>query len=647
LAAYIVLHRHTAEIRGLPRVCGICGKLALDGRTVVDRRDIEAMCASILHRGPDEQGVYAHGPVGLGATRLAIIDLEGGHQPVGNETGSIRCVFNGEIYNFLDLRAHLLERGHSFSTRSDTEVLVHLYEEYGDDFLTHLQGMFALAIWDEPRGRLLLARDRLGIKPLFYAVHGRHLLWGSEIKTLLCGDLPRRVDSAALHDYLSFDYVPGPRTMFEGISKLPAGHLLVWDRNISIHRYWDVPPLHLHVGDDPAALAAHLREMLEDAVREAMVSDVPVGAFLSGGLDSSLVVALMSRVSDRPVRTFAVGFKERSYNELPWARKVAEQYGTQHHEVVVEPHIEDIIHELVDHFDEPFADSSAVAAYYVSEVAAKHVKVAMSGDGGDEVFGGYTIYQADRLAHLYRRLPRLLGEQAIPSLVRRIPASERKMSWDLKLRRFVEHASRDPLAAHGGWRLIFTEEMKEQLYGGRNGEHQDSLDLLRAYFDAYPHNDLLNRFMYVDAKVSLVDDMLTKVDRMSMAHSLEVRVPLLDHRLVEWMSQVPSSQKVHGLNLKYLFKRVARELLPAAIVDRRKAGFHVPIPGWLKNELRPLVEEQLGPSVLARQEIFDPAYVQRLLADHRAGRNNYSRNIWGLLMFGLWYDHYIERVPAP
>jgi asparagine synthase (glutamine-hydrolysing) len=612
---------------------------------MVERREIDSMCASILHRGPDEQGVYVQGPVGLGAARLAIIDLEGGHQPVHNEDGTIWGVFNGEIYNFFALRAGLQERGHQFITRSDTEVLVHLYEEYGDEFVGRLQGMFAIAIWDERRGRLVLARDRLGIKPLFWAIHDGALLFGSEIKVLLAADLPRRVDPAALHDYLSFDYVPGPRTMFEGIHKLQAGHLLIWDGALKVERYWDLPGRTLDLSNNVDDLRTELHGLLLDAVRDAMVSDVPVGAFLSGGLDSSIVVALMAQVAGQPVRTFAVGFRERSYNELPYAREVAQRYGTQHHEVVVEPHIDEVIHEIVDHFDEPFADSSAVAAYYVSEVASRHVKVVMSGDGGDEIFGGYTIYQADRLAHLYRRLPRLLGERAIPKIVGRLPASDRKMSWDLKLRRFVEHARRDPLAAHGSWRVIFTEDMKERLYAG-SPAHQDSVELLRAYFDGYPDNDQLNRFMYVDTKVSLVDDMLTKVDRMSMAHSLEVRVPLLDHRLVEWMSQVPSHLKVRGLTLKYLLKQVAGDLLPPGIVNRRKAGFHVPIPGWLKQELRPLVEEQLGPATLARQGIFDSDYVASLLADHRAGRNNWSRNIWGLLIFGLWYDRYIERVPA-
>lgn len=618
----------------------------MDGAGQVKRSEIEAMCESIRHRGPDEQGVYVQGPVGLGATRLAIIDLEGGHQPISNERSTVWAVFNGEIYNFLHLRATLAERGHEFVTHSDTEVLVHLYEEYGDDFVLQLQGMFAVAIWDEPRARLVLARDRLGIKPLFYALHDGALLFGSEIKTILRAGLPRSVDPVALHDYLSFDYVPGPRTMFARIRKLQAGHLLIWDGKLTTRKYWDVPARTLDLPSDIDALGTQLRGLLQDAVRDAMVSDVPVGAFLSGGLDSSLVVALMAQVATEPVRTFSIGFRERSYNELPFAREVAQRYGTQHHEFVVEPHIHEVIHEIVDHFDEPFADSSAVAAYYVSEVASRHVKVVMSGDGGDEIFGGYTIYQADRLANLYRRLPRLLGERVIPRLVQRLPASERKMSWDLKLRRFVEHARLDPLAAHGSWRIIFSEEMKERLYADQAAERHDSLELLRGYFDEYPHNDALNRFMYVDTKVSLVDDMLTKVDRMSMAHSLEVRVPLLDHRLVEWMSQVPSNLKVRGLNLKYLLKHVARDLLPSSIVDRRKAGFHVPIPGWIKHELRPLVEEQLEESTVIRQGVFDPAYVRGLLADHRAGRNNYSRNIWGLLMFSLWYDRYVEGVPA-
>ena len=704
-----------------PFMCGICGQLALTTHRDTPRAAIEAMCASLAHRGPDDHGVYAAGPVGLGATRLAIIDLAGGHQPLSNEDGTVWAVQNGEIYNYRELRAALEERGHRFATHSDTEVLVHLYEEHGDNFLLHLRGMFAVALWDarpgagSGRGRLVLARDRLGIKPLVYALHEGVLYFASEIKALLVTGLPRRLDRVALDDYLTFNYVPAPRTMFDGIRKLPAAHALVWDgsgdgQSVQVRPYWDLLGRGSGSGTGTASigngaivsgigavasssgvitsssdavisgygspvsvsragvlrydrakwaeLTDALEERLVDAVRYSMVSDVPVGAFLSGGLDSSLVVALMSRCTGQPIQTFSIGFREKSYDELPYARQVAERYGTQHHELIVEPQIETTIHALVAAFDEPFADSSAVASYYVAQMAAGHTKVVLSGDGGDEVFGGYVIYQADRLAGLYRRLPAVLADRLLPALAKRLPASDAKMSFDLKLVRFVENARRDPASAHGAWRMIFSEAQKAALYArhaqsGRSDQSDpsdqtidsidhDALALLRQYFDAYPDPDLLNRCMYVDSKVSLVDDMLTKVDRTSMAHSLEVRVPLLDHPLVEWMSTLPSEYKVHGLELKSLLKRVARRLLPAEVVDRPKAGFHVPVPAWLKHELRPLVAEQLGRAAVERQGVFDPEAVARLVDDHMAGRANYSRNLWGLLMFSLWYDRYLD-----
>lgn len=624
-------------------MCGICGQLAYASSPPVARDVVAAMCAALYHRGPDDVGIHVDGRVGLGATRLAIIDVAGGHQPLSNEDGTVWAVQNGEIYNYRALRDDLVARGHRFATDSDTEVIVHLYEAYGDAFVERLRGMFAVAVWDARADRLVLARDRLGIKPLFYAEHGGALWFASEIKALLAAGLPRRLDPVALHDYLTFDFVPGPNTMFDGISRLQPGHRLVWDGMLKVERYWDLPPqaAAAPVTDDVDALSAQLRTRLEDAVAAHMVSDVPVGAFLSGGLDSSVVVALMARLSPRPIHTFAVGFQERSYNELPWARKVARHCGTVHHEEVISPRVEDIVHGLVTAFDEPFGDSSAVAAWVVAQSAAGSTKVVLSGDGGDEVFGGYVIYQADCLADLYRRLPAVLAERAIPRLVARLPASDAKMSWDLRLRRFVEHARRDPLGAHVSWRVIFGSESKARLYARDFGAaRHDSLDLPRAHFDAHPGADLLNRFMVVDTKISLVDDMLTKVDRTSMAHSLEVRVPLLDHHLVTWMSGIPSRYKVHGrrLTLKYLLKRAAAPWLPRDVVHRPKAGFHVPVPAWLKHELRPLVDQQLGRAAVARQGVFDPDAVAALLAEHQSGRANHSRNIWGLLMFSLWYD---------
>jgi len=629
-------------------MCGICGLLATRTGGHVDPREVEGMARALRHRGPDDQGLAAD-PAGravLAARRLAIIDLEGGHQPLSNEDGSVWASQNGEIYNHDALRAELRARGHRFATRSDTEVLAHAYEEWGLGFVERLRGMFAIALWDAPRGRLVLARDRLGIKPLVYGEHEGRLGWASEIKALLAAGFPRRLDPTALHDYLSFNYVPAPLTMFEGIQKLPPAHLAVWEAGqLRLERYWRLPVStgRLAPGTERRALAEQLRGRLEDAVTACLVSDVPVGAFLSGGLDSSLVVALMARLAGRQVDSFAVGFAEDSYNELPWARQVAAHCGTRHHEAVLSPNIGDIIHGLVEAFDEPFADSSAVGSWVVAREAAKSAKVVLSGDGGDEVFGGYVIYQADRLAPYYRRLPEALKARWLPALARRLPASDAKMSWDLKARRFLEHGRLDPLAAHGSWRLIFSEEMKSRLYGPHfTPAGHDSLGLLRAIYHDHQDPDPLNRFLAVDSLVSLPDDMLTKVDRTSMAHSLEVRVPLLDHHLVEWMSRLPSSVKLRGLTLKALLKDAAAGLLPKAVIHRRKAGFHVPIPGWLKGELAPLVDQHLGVPNLARQGIFHPAYVQELIQEDRAGKANHSRNLWGLLMFSLWYERYLD-----
>jgi asparagine synthase (glutamine-hydrolysing) len=611
------------------------------------------MRSRLRHRGPDDEGTHVAGPIGLGVTRLAIIDVDGGHQPVSNEDGTVWAVQNGEIYNYLDLRRELIERGHVFSSHSDTEVLVHLYEEFGADLVEHLRGMFAIAVWDATGRRLLLARDRLGIKPLFYAEHDGALLFSSEIPSLLEAGLVRSIDPIALHDYLTHDFVPGPRTMFASIRRLQAGHRMVCEDSPVVDQYWDLPRQdeNAYASTPDASLPGMLLERLEVAVRSHLVSDVPVGAFLSGGLDSSIVVALMSRATDERVATFSVGFEEETYNELPYARRVAAMYGTDHHELVVEPHIQDVIHELVESFGEPFADSSAVATYYVSQQAARHTKVVLSGDGGDEVFGGYVTYQADRLARWYRRLPELLGGRAIPAVAGLLPASEGKMSFDLRARRFTENASRDPVAAHGSWRAIFSEDMKADLYSAayRRGLGESlpaeyrSLDVFRTLFEAYPGDDLLNRLMYLDTKINLVDDMLTKVDRTSMAHSLEVRVPLLDHALVEWMAVVPSRLKVRRLTLKHLLKQASRQLLPDDIVNRPKAGFHVPVPSWLKRELRPMVDDVLSAESITRQGVFDPAVVGRLVDEHYAGRANHSRNLWGLLMFGLWYDRYMRR----
>jgi len=635
-------------------MCGIYGMVVRPGARV-EARVLEAMGASLGHRGPDATRHVLDGTAGLGATRLAIIDVAGGHQPVVGEGDTVVAVQNGEIFNYAQLRSEVLSAGHRPSGAGDTALLPHLYAMDGPAFVSRLRGMFAIAVWDAPRGRLMLARDRLGIKPLFYAQTADGILFGSEIKALLAAGFRKVLDRQALHHYLTLDYVPGPATMFAGIHKLPAGHVLTWDagapvrsRALGLRRYWSLPAQWGGAADDlpreRGALVHALRAHLADAVRAAMVSDVPVGAFLSGGLDSSIVVALMQRVADRPVSTFSVGFNEASYDELLWARRVAEHCRTDHHELVVAPDAEGIAHRLVEAFDEPFADSSALASWVVSEQAAAHTRVVLSGDGGDEVFGGYVIYQADRLAGMYRALPGALGQRLLPWLAAKVPASDRKMSLDLKLQRFTAGAALDPLAAHLAWRAIFDEAAKRALYAEPDTLGlAPTVDLFRAVHEAYPNAEPLNRLMAVDQGISLVDDMLTKVDRTSMAHSLEVRVPLLDHVLVEWMARVPAAHKVTPvrLRLKALLKDAARGTLPDDVIDRPKAGFHVPLPGWLRGELRPLIEHQLSAAMVHRQGVFDPEAVDQVVRAHMEGRRNLSRNVWGLLMFGLWYERHL------
>lgn len=637
-------------------MCGICGKIYYDRQRPVEPEIITNMNHTISHRGPDNHGVHTSGQVGLGSARLSIIDIEGGHMPLTNEDGTVWITYNGEIYNFPQLRQDLQRAGHRFTTHSDTETIVHLYEEKGDDFARCLNGMFALAIWDERQQRLVLARDHLGIKPLFYAQLEDRLVFGSEIKTLLVDGIDHRIDPVALHDYLSLNYVPGPHTMFAAVRKLLPGHLLIFEastRQVTIKQFWDLPQpdvtsAAIQVSTD---LEDELLMLLRQVVQDQMISDVPLGAFLSGGIDSSLVVALMSQVSNYPVKTFSVGFNEKSYDELPYARVVANRYKTDHHELVMEPDAHEIVAAMVDYFDEPFADSSAVAVYAVSKLAAQHVKVTLSGDGGDEVFGGYYTYQADKLAAFYRRLPKVIGADLLPRLVNLIPASDQKVSFDFKLKRFVNGGSLPPLPAHFAWKAFLSEDMKADLYHTNGNGHQTqalrpSVELMQQYYDDYPGDDLLNRLLYVDMKVQLVDDMLTKVDRMSMAHSLEVRVPLLDLRLVNFMARLPSHLKVHRMTLKYLLKRVAARVLPKEILRRPKAGFNVPIAQWIKSDLRSMVIEYLAPHVIAEQGLFDPLVVDRMLEAHWQGRHDYSRNIWNLLMFNLWYERYARSGSA-
>ena len=631
-------------------MCGICGIFNIYSRGRAPREMVQDMCSALRHRGPDDQGVYAAGPVSIGMSRLSIIDLAGGHQPIHNEDRSIWIVYNGETYNSPELRERL-ERRHSFYTQSDTEVLVHAYEEWGEDMLSKLRGMFAFAIYDRRRRSLLLARDRLGIKPLYYALAGDWLVFGSEIKALLQVPwLERRLDSEALHAYLSFNYIPAPMSIFASVRKLPPGHLLRCRRGeMRIAKYWDLDCTPWYV-DDEEACARRLRAVLADSVRAHLLSDVPVGVLLSGGIESSAVTALAATEGSGRLKTFSVGFEEKSLNELEAARLVAQAYGTDHHEEIVKPDAAALIEHIVDHFDEPFADASALPTFLVSQMAAREVKVVLSGDGGDETFAGCMTYTADALAEAYQRIPGPLRRRIIEPLVARMPVSDEKISLDYMAKRFVAGAHLPPLERHHSWKVIFGEQDKRRLYSRdwlAAADLEDPIEILAGLYHSLDGHNFITKLQYVDTKTYLPDDILTKVDRVSMAHSLETRPPLLDHHVVEYAASLPARMKLRGLKRKLILKRAVRDLLPASLLRRRKHGFSVPLAAWLRRDLRPLMLDALCGEGVRRCGLFDPKEVRRLIEEHVSGRRDLSRNLWGLLMFMVWHHKYMERPPAP
>jgi asparagine synthase (glutamine-hydrolysing) len=596
------------------------------------------MSATLVHRGPDSDGQVVDGPVGLAARRLSIIDLETGDQPIANEDGTVHVVQNGEIYNYRELRAGLELAGHRFATRSDTEVLVHLYEQHGDAFAELLRGMFAVAIWDAKQRRLVLARDQFGIKPVYYRVGPDGLAFASELRALPRGE----IDFDALEAFLAFNSIPGPYSIFRDVKKLPPGHLLVWeDGEARVSRYARPAPVPAdevrREGEDE--LAEELRARLRDSVRAHLIADVPVGVLLSGGVDSSVLAALAAQESSEPVHTFSIGFEERSFDELEDARAVAAQYGTRHEELVLRPDAALLLPALADAFDEPFADSSALPTYLVSELASRHVKVALSGEGGDELFGGYYTYAADLLAlHLGWAAP-----LARP-FVERLPSSSRNASFDYKAKRFVRGAGLPPLERHHAWKEIFSPDIRAQLTLQRPGF--DPVNVLRARFAETEGAELLARLQDVDLGTYLVDDLLVKTDRASMAHSLEARVPYLDPLVAGLAQALPTKLKVSGLRKKRLLRKAAEPLLPRRIVYGRKRGFSIPAAAWLRGELEPFARDVLSAETLKRQAFFRPVVVTDLIDRHVAGKEDLSRQLWGLLAFTLWYERHVERLPG-
>jgi asparagine synthase (glutamine-hydrolysing) len=632
-------------------MCGIAGfverqdtpsPLGLDASEALVHR----MCDAIRHRGPDDEGVWVAEGVALGMRRLSIIDLSTGHQPIHNEDRTVWIVFNGEIYNYRELRAELEARGHRFYTHTDTETIVHAYEQWGPEAIARLRGMFGLAIWNTRDRSLLVARDRIGIKPMHYACAGDRLYFGSEVKSLLeAPDLPRDLDLDALDHYLSFLYTPRDQSIFAAVRKLPPGHLLTWKNGrLSIQQYWQISSEESYRGSEADAVR-ELRDVLKDAVRSHMISDVPLGAFLSGGVDSSTVVGLMADASSARVKTFSIGFDVPEFDELEHARTVAAHFGTEHHELVVKPDAIGILDRLVWHFDEPFADSSAIPTWYVSEMARQHVTVVLSGDGGDELFGGYDRYLPQ---------PRVVAfDRYSPRAIRRVAAiAASRLPHGARGKNFLRHVSRDDQGRYLDAIRFFSADEKPDLLTRdvrRTLSVEDPETRLALHFERFAALPWPSQMMRFDAETYLPEDVLTKVDRMSMAHSIESRVPLLDNDVIEFSATLPAALKIKSGRRKHILKEVAATLLPAHILNRRKQGFGVPLGAWFRGNLRELFADTLLSPASLQRGYFQPAFVRQLVDEHLGGKRDHTLRLWQLVVFERWHQQYVavERSTLP
>jgi asparagine synthase (glutamine-hydrolysing) len=624
-------------------MCGIAGAVGLGvGINTTEARElIGRMCGVIAHRGPDDEGHYVARDAVIGMRRLSIIDIATGRQPLSNENGQIWIVFNGEIYNYRELREELIARGHQFRTKTDTETIVHLYEEEGERCVEKLRGMFAFAIWDSRDRALLLARDRVGKKPLHYTLAGDTLVFGSEIKSLLQYSKTRReVNLEAISDYLSYGYIPDPATAFNDIYKLPPGHTLTFkDGRIRTRRYWDFDYSSDYGPErDESYYIERLRELLAESVRVRLESEVPLGAFLSGGIDSSTVVALMTREMKRPVKTFSIGFNESRFDELKYARLTAERFQTEHHEFVVTADICRIVNDIVWHHDEPFADVSSIPTFVVSQMARQYVTVALAGDGGDELFAGYDGYARELRFDAAERIPAFIRRKLFRPLSLALPRGAYG-------KRFLGHIARAEGQRRVNSMSYFNEDAKRDLLSGDilkalNG--YDSAEAFERLYAAPRSGERLDHHMYLDGKTYLPGDILVKVDRMSMANSLETRSPLLDHKLIEFVQTIPASLKLRGFETKYILKRAVTGLIPEEIIHRPKQGFDVPINRWFNRELREMLDDTLADQRTRGRGYFNQNAVQAILDEHRRGRRDNARHLWGLLMLELWHRSFID-----
>jgi asparagine synthase (glutamine-hydrolysing) len=627
-------------------MCGICGKIGPHG---VRSEEVKSMLRTIVHRGPDDEGIYVDGSIGLGVRRLSIIDLPGGHQPICNEEGTIWIVFNGEIYNYKSLRRQLEGKGHHFQTQSDTEVIVHLYEEYGERCVEQLKGMFVFGIWDEKWQKLVLVRDRLGQKPLFYAQEGQEFFFASEIKAILAvSKQPRQVDFESLHHYLSLRFIPPPRTMLRHVKKLPPAHVLVYQRgSIMLSRYWDLSfNQKLELSEDEVRVG--LQQKLTQTIESHLVSDVPVGAYLSGGLDSSMIVAVMAKDLGQTFKTFSVGVQEDDFNELPYARQVAAQYHTDHIEKCVQANLIDLLPRMIWHLDEP-SDPIAACMYHAAELASRHVKVVMGGDGGDELFAGFDRYLGVGYVDAYAMIPAFIRESILEPVIERMPDNfsyknlTQKARWAHYLSRFPSLGERYAEATlffrfnHQDKRALFSDGLWDQL-----GE-KNSAEIIVEHYEGANAHDPIDRMLYADFMTRLPEHSLMLTDRMTMAHGLEARSPYLDHELVEYVAAFPSRLKIRGRETKRILRKLAKGYLPERIVQREKQGFMFPIAYWFRNELYGLVKDSVLESYFVREGIFRRKSVERLLEEHRENRFDHHVRLWMLLNLAIWHQLYIEN----
>ncbi len=639
-------------------MCGIAGILNLKGEPV-PKEALEKMCRKMKHRGPDDEGIYISNPksrnrnsklsLGLGHTRLSIIDLSiSAHQPMCNEDTTIWLSMNGEIYNYVELSSDLKKKGHKFKSSSDAEVIIHLYEELGKNCVKELRGMFAFAIWDEREETLFLARDRVGKKPLVYSFKNGNLTFASELAALIeSGKVDKETNKEAIHDYLSYGYIPAPLTIYEGVYKLPPGCTLTLkkDSDPIIENYWNLDfSSKIKISEEDAA--DELLHRLKSAVKMRLRSDVPLGAFLSGGIDSSAVVALMSELSESKIKTFSIGFDDSNYNELAHAKRVSEKYDTDHHEFVVKPKALDILPLLVERYGEPYADSSAIPTYYVSQQTKQFVTVALNGDGADELFGGYERYQAVLLSNIYKKIPALIRNNMIPGITNLFSRSLDPKNRFVRIKRFVDGTSFPLSQRYLYWSGIISDELKNVIYTNEFTErvsHSNPSRVISKYLNPSSNLKLLDSLLLADTMNYLPNDLLAKVDIASMANSLECRSPFLDHPLMEFAASLPPELKIKGLVKKYVLKKAVSKLIPKENICRKKMGFGVPIGRWLRGELKPLLRETLLSSVSLQREYFKPGVVANLVEDHIRGVKDYSSQLWALLMLELWHLKFIDK----